>query len=131
MKLVELKAKVYELARVSTTLQLKAKYEESKGLDMRRKLSWEKAFTIVQKHQDEFRKWLENPSHEYKELFAEIALVSEEYDKKLLKGKQLGQEVILMAESLEVLAEECQDEADNLKQEVKAARQIAKRAELN
>lgn len=131
MKLHELKAKVYELAAVSTTRQLKAKYGEIKVLDMRRKASWERTLTIIQKHQDEFENWLKSPSEEYKELFVEIEKVSEEYDQKLAEARQLGREVALIANNLEELAEESQDEADRLKQEVEAARQIAKQAELN
>lgn len=42
MKLQELKAKVYELAGVNNTKQLKAKIQEIKTLDMRLKISWEK-----------------------------------------------------------------------------------------
>jgi len=131
MKLDELKAKVYKLAKVSTTRQLKAKYEEIKTLDMRRTVSWEKAITIVQKHQDDFKDWLENPIEEYRELFAEIEVVSEEYDKKLAEAKQLGKGVISIASNLEALSEECQDEAARLRQEVKATRRIARQAELN
>ena len=131
MKLDELKAKVYELTQVSTTRQLKAKYEAIKPLDLRRKISWEQALGLVQQQPDEFQHWLENPPSDYKELFAEIETVSESYRQKLTETQQLGQEVALIVTDLEVLAADCQAEADVLKQEVKVARQVKKRAELN
>lgn len=131
MKFQELKAKVYELAGVNTTQQLKVKYEEIKTLDMRRKISWEKALSVVQEQQSEFGKWLENPPEEYKDLFSEITEASQKYDQKSAKTKQLVQEVLSMANSLETLAEECQDEAAQLKRDVKTSRRIAKQAELN
>ncbi|MGG6266261.1 hypothetical protein ACQ4M3_05405 [Leptolyngbya sp. AN03gr2] len=131
MKLQALKAKVYELAEVNATQQLKAKYADIKTLDMRRKDSWEKALTVIQGQQPEFEAWLENPPEEYKDLFSEVAEVAQEYDLKSAKVKQLTQEVLSTAASLETLAEECQDEANQLKQDVKASRKNAKRAELN
>lgn len=131
MKFEELKARVYQLAEVYSTRQLKAKYEEIRPLDMRRKLSWEKALTVVQPSPDEFQSWLNNPSAEYQELFAEIESVSQAYDQQSVEAKQLAKEVAEMADSLESIAQECQDEANQLQQEVKAARRIAKRAELN
>lgn len=101
MKFQELKAKVYELAEVNTTQQLKAKYAEFKTLDMRRKTSWEKALTAVQKQRSEFEDWLENPPEEYKDLFSEIVGASQKYAQKSLETKQLAQEVLSMANSLE------------------------------
>jgi predicted TIM-barrel fold metal-dependent hydrolase len=131
MKLDELRTKVYEVAQVSTTRQLKAKYEQIKALDMRRKASWEKALDVVQPPPDEFENWLANPPNEYEELFAEIETASEEYRQKLIETKKLGQEVAAMADDLDVLAAECQAEADVLKQEVQATRRVKRRAELN
>jgi hypothetical protein len=131
MKFQELKAKVYELAEVNTTQQLKAKYAEIKALDMRRKASWEKALSVVHKSRTEFEDWLENPPEEYKDLFAEITDASQEYDRKSVETKQLAQEVLSMANSLKTLAEEYQDEAEHLKQDIKKSRRIAKQAELN
>lgn len=131
MKFQELKAKVYELAEVNTTQQLKAKYAEFKTLDMRRKTSWEKALTAVQKQRSEFEDWLENPPEEYKDLFSEIVGASQKYAQKSLETKQLAQEVLSMANSLETLAEECQDEADQIKRDIKKSRRIVKQAELN
>ncbi len=43
MKLTELKAAVYQLAQVDDTRQLKAQYKAIKSLDLRYKVSWEKA----------------------------------------------------------------------------------------
>jgi hypothetical protein len=131
MKLDELKAKVYALTQVSTIRQLKAKYAAIKPLDLRRKISWEQALTIVEPPPDELQNWLEHPPSEYQELFAEIETVSEAYRQKLTEVQQLGQEVTLMATDLEVLAADCQTEADVLKQEVQVARRVRKCAELN
>lgn len=131
MKLAELKAQVYELTGFSTTRQLKGKYEAIKALDMRCKASWEKALAVVQQQPDNFEHWLKNPPDEYKELFAEIGTTSEAYSNQLAKARQLGKAVISSADDLEAMAEESQDEADYLKQEVKAARRIAKQARLN
>lgn len=56
---------------------------------------------------------------------------AKEFDQKFGEARQLHQEVNVMADSLEELANECQDEAEHLKQEVKASRRIAKQARLN
>ncbi|WP_375496623.1 hypothetical protein [uncultured Nostoc sp.] len=131
MKLQELKAKVYELAGVNTTKQLKAKIQEIKTLDMRLKISWEKTIAILQKPQSEFDEWLENPPEEYKDIFSEITEASQKYDQKSAQTKQLAQEVLSIANNLEGLAEECQDEADKIKQEIEITRRISKQARLN
>lgn len=131
MKFQELKSKVYELAKVTTTQQLKAKYEEIKTLDMRRKDSWEKALTVIQNQQNEFETWLENPPEEYKDLFSEIQEASQKYDQKSTETKQIAKEVLMMANSLEALADECQDEAAQREEEVKVSRRVRKQAELN
>ncbi|MEH2329626.1 hypothetical protein [Nostoc sp.] len=131
MKLQELKAKVYELAGVNNTKQLKAKNKEIKTLDMRLKASWEKTIAILQKPQSEFEDWLENPSEEYKNIFSEITEASQKYNQKSAQTKQLAQEVLSIANNLEELAEECQDEANKIKQEIKITRRISKQARLN
>ncbi|MBD2529941.1 hypothetical protein H6G97_10325 [Nostoc flagelliforme FACHB-838] len=131
MKLQELKAKVYELAGVNNTKQLKAKNQEIKTLDMRLKTSWEKTLAILQKPQGEFEKWLENPPEEYKDIFSEITEVSQKYEQKSAQTKQLVQEVLLIANNLEELAEQGQDEANKIKQEIEITRRISKQARLN
>ncbi|MDZ8258368.1 hypothetical protein [Nostoc sp. ChiQUE01b] len=131
MKLQELKAKVYELAGVNNTKQLKAKIQEIKTLDMRLKISWQKTIAILQKPQSEFDEWLENPPEEYKDIFSEITEASQKYDQKSAQTKQLAREVLSIANNLEELAEECQDEADKIKQEIEITRRISKQARLN
>ncbi|MEH2375679.1 hypothetical protein [Nostoc sp.] len=131
MKLQELKAKVYELAGVNNTKELKAKNKEIKTLDMRLKISWEKTFAILQKPQSEFEDWLENPPEEYKDIFSEITEASQKYHQKSAQTKQLAQEVLSIANNLEKLAEEYQDEADKTKQEIEITRRISKQARLN
>ncbi|WP_392535157.1 hypothetical protein [Nostoc sp. C117] len=131
MKLQGLKAKVYELAGVNNTKQLKAKMQEIKTLDMRLKISWEKTIVILQKLQSEFEEWLENPPEEYKNIFSEITEASQKYDRKSAQKKQLALEVLSIANNLEELAEEFQDQAEKIKQEVKITRRISKQAKLN
>ncbi|MBE8967680.1 hypothetical protein IQ277_15895 [Nostocales cyanobacterium LEGE 12452] len=131
MKLQELKAKVYELAGVNNTKQLKVKIQEIKTLDMRLKISWEKTIAILQKPQSEFDEWLENPPEEYKNLFSEIIEVSQKYEQKSAQTKQLAREVLSIANNLEELAEESQDEANKIKQEIEITRRISKQARLN
>ncbi|MFN6564498.1 MAG: hypothetical protein RMY28_032535 [Nostoc sp. ChiSLP01] len=131
MKLQELKAKVYELAQVNTTKQLKAKYKEIQTLDMRLKASWQETLTILKKSQSEYEKWLENPPEEYKELFSEITEALETYDQKSAQTKNLAQEIISIADDIEELAEEYQNEAEKLKQEVEINKRISKKARLN
>ncbi|MDZ8187191.1 MAG: hypothetical protein RMX96_20380 [Nostoc sp. ChiSLP02] len=131
MKLQELKAKVYQLAKVNTTKQLKAKYQEIQTLDMRLKTSWQATLAIVQKSQSEYEKWLENPPEEYKELFSEITEALETYDQKSGRAKNLVQEIISIADDIEELAEESQNEAEKIKQEVEVTKRISKKARLN
>lgn len=123
MNLQKLKATVYEIAAVSTIKQLKTKYKVLKLLDMRRKTSWKQALAIAQQHQQEFTSWLENPPDEYKELFAEIDRVAGDYDNELAILKQNKQAMMSIADDLETLANEIQDEGDRLKYEVEPARQ--------
>ncbi|MEH1812602.1 MAG: hypothetical protein V7L09_09055 [Nostoc sp.] len=131
MKLQELKAKVYELAGVNNTKQLKAKIQEIKAFDMRLKTSWEKTIAILQKPQSDFDEWLKNPPEEYKNIFSEITEVSQKYDRKSAQTKQLAREVLSIANNLEELAEESQGEANKIKQEIKINRRISKQARLN
>ncbi|MEH1857230.1 MAG: hypothetical protein V7L21_04345 [Nostoc sp.] len=131
MKLQELKAKVYELAEVTTTKQLKAKYKEIQTLDMRLKTSWQETIAILQKSQSEYEKWLENPPEEYKEIFSEITEALEKYDQKSIQTKKLAQEIVSIADDLEELAEESQNEAEQIKQEVEVIKHISKQARLN
>ncbi|MBN3877013.1 MULTISPECIES: hypothetical protein [unclassified Nostoc] len=131
MKLQELKAKVYELAGVNNTKQLKEKNKEIKTLDMRLKTSWEKTIAILQKPQSEFEDWLENPPEEYKDIFSEITEASQKYARKSAQTKQLAREVLSIANNLEELAEESQDEANKIKQEIEITRRISKQARLN
>ncbi|OUL22278.1 hypothetical protein [Nostoc sp. 106C] len=131
MKLQELKAKVYELAKVNTTKQLKAKYKEVQTLDMRLKTSWQETLAIIQKSQSEYEQWLENPPEEYQELFSEITEALEIYEQKSAQTKKLAQEIVSIADDIEELAEECQQEAEQIKEEVELNKRISKQARLN
>ncbi|MBD2230011.1 hypothetical protein [Phormidium tenue] len=129
--IANLKAEVYALAQVTTTQQLKTKYEPLRALNFSFKASWEKALTLLADHTQDFQSWLANPPEEYKALFAEIETVSDSFDSKLGKTKQLGQEARAMAISLEHLAEEAQEDAEQLRQEAEIAYQAAQQANLN
>ncbi|WP_414564843.1 MULTISPECIES: P-loop NTPase fold protein [unclassified Anabaena] len=131
MKLQELKTKVYELAKVNTTKQLKTKYKEIQTLDMRLKTSWQDTLAIIQKSQSEYEEWVKNPPEEYKELFSEITEALEIYDQKSVQTKKLAQKIVLIADDLEELAEEFQTEAEQIKQEVEVNKRISKKARFN
>jgi len=129
MKLSELKAKVYSLANVKTTQQLKKQYSEIRLLDLRRKDAWQKALSIVEA--PEFEAWLENPPEEYRELFEQTEQAFEEFDRQIAAAQQLSVEGNEIAEQLDELAQEYAAEADELQQTVKVARRNAKKAEQN
>lgn len=131
MKLKELKIRVYDLAKVKSTKELKSKYTEFKTLDMRRKVSWETALKSLEKPDSNFEAWLENPPEEYKELFSEIQEVSKKYDQSLSKTKHLVQNIQSVANSLEVAAEELIDEATQLDRQNKIAHEVNEQAKLN
>ncbi|MBD1874072.1 hypothetical protein H6F75_11295 [Nodosilinea sp. FACHB-131] len=129
--IANLKAEVYTLAQVSTTQQLKTKYESLKALNFSFKTSWEQALTLLTANRQDFQAWLVNPPEEYKALFAEIETVSDSFSSQLEKAKQLGQEARAMAVSLEQLAQEAQEDAEQLQQEAEVAQQVAQQANLN
>jgi hypothetical protein len=131
MKLQELKAKVYELAELETTQQLKAKYQGIKTLDMRLKASWEKALVMIQQQKTEFQSWLENPPEEYKDLFTEITKVSQEYNQKSAAARRLVQEALATADSIEALANDCKEEANQISQDIQRAKWVVTQADLN
>ncbi len=135
MKLSELKDNVYKQADVSTTAQLKQKYESVRALDMRYKASWEQALVIVQSidapDTNEFEAWLHNPPDEYKDLFAEIHQTEASYAEKLAQAKQLNANILSIADSLDNLAEESREQAKQLERELETAQQTKRQAELN
>lgn len=131
MKLFELKVKVFELAKVTTTKQLKQRYSELRSLDFRKKHSWETALGLLQNRKSEFETWLENPPEEYRELFAETDEAFDRFDRKLKAAENLSQEALSMADHLEELAQEYQEDAIELERRLKHSRKIAKQAERN
>lgn len=132
MKLTELKSKVYQLAKVTTTRQLKAHYLEIKPLDLRRKASWEKALAQLQKaskakdktpsapsaptdvKSTDFKEWLKKPPSEYKELFAEASAALASFGETLDKTKELTKTAKAMVTSLDEFAEATVEEAQRL-----------------
>lgn len=90
-KIAELKAKAYHLAEVSTIKELKAKFEETKSLDMRRKTSWIRAIEIIESVNNFFN----NPPEKYRELFAEIKAHDHEGKKLFTHAKKLANELVV------------------------------------
>lgn len=131
MKLKELRSKVYELAKVDNTKQLKAKYTDFKHLDMRFKVSWKTALQTLEKQGNDFKNWLENPPEEYKEMFSEIQEVSKKYDQSASKTKHLIQNLQSITDSLDETAAELQGEAAQLDKQNKLAREVNEQAKLN
>lgn len=127
----ELKAEAYAIAQVSTPQQLKAKYTSLKALNFSFKTSWVKALSLLESNQKDFQSWLANPPEEYQALFAEIETTSKEFSTKLERAKQLGEDAQKMATSLEQIAQESQDESEQMWQEAKLAYRIAQQAKLN
>lgn len=136
MKLTDLKATVYRLANVTTTKHLKAQYESIKPLDMRYKVSWEKALVTLQELRSKqldpsdanksdsktsktnsevnFEQWINNPSNEYRDLFADADAAIQAFDTKLSKTKKLTKTALAMVESLDEFAEASSAEAKRL-----------------
>ena len=131
MKIKELRSKVYELAKVDSTKQLKVKYANFKTLDMRFKVSWKTALQFLEEEGSDFDTWLANPPEEYKELFSEIQKVSDKYDQSSLKRKHLVQNLQSITDSLEATAAELQDEATQLDKQNNLAREVNEQAKLN
>ncbi|WP_017328036.1 hypothetical protein [Synechococcus sp. PCC 7336] len=131
MKMAELKQKVYKLAKVESTNQLKSKYQDFRKLDMRRKQSWKDAFVILVERNKEFDSWVKNPPDEYKEIFVDIESTLQDFDLKLDKANKLRKIVSQSADDLERLAEEYDDEALDLLKEIKSRGIIERKANLN
>ncbi len=137
MKLADLRKEAYRVAEVSTTRQLKAEYSEIKPLDMRYKVSWEKAIAILKsvksnkKSALDFENWLNNPPEELKDLFAEAESALGAFDSKLEKAKRLTSAAQAMAGSLDEFAEASLAEAQRLANVAKGIDDISKQANLN
>lgn len=111
MKLTEIKEKVYALAGVNSTSELKKLHLALKHLDFRRKASWQKALNLLDQ---EFQAWLKQPPAPYAELFREV-------DAALAQpGLDLQAELEAIAFGLEALAQEHINEAEHLKTLLKA-----------
>ncbi len=144
-KLSELKKEVYRVARVTTTQQLKAKYDSIKPLDMRYKASWEKALEqlnepeavetdsteLSAETQTEFEHWLTSPPDEYQYLFAEAEAAFTAIDDKLAKGKKLIKTAKAMVESLNEFAEASLEDSQQLAKITQRRHEDAKQADLN
>ena len=142
MKLADLRKEAYRIAEVSTTRQLKAGYSEIKPLDMRYKVSWEKAITVLKsikaraiKAKEEpapgFENWLNNPPEDLKDLFAEAESALGAFDSKLKKAKRLTKTAKAMASSLDEFAEASLTEAQQLISSTEGIEDISKQANLN
>ncbi len=130
MKISELKSAVYQLAEVTTTQQLKMQYKVIKPLDLRYKISWEKALAHLQPDLS-FDDWGNSPSNEFKDLFADADAALETFDQKLSKAKKLTRTAIAMADSLDEFAEASLSEAQHLAERMQHDQALAREADLN
>lgn len=105
MKLSELKAKVYRMAGVNTTSELKKLYPELKPWDMRRKDSWQQAYLYIYSLPRPESEQMPEPLEEF---LAEI-------DAFLAKPRvSLTSRLDKLAQQLETIAQDYSDEATYL-----------------
>ncbi len=128
MKLPELKSEVYRIAKVATTKQLKVQHKEIKPLDLRYKVSWQKALKQLQQSPNveknttsaqtaatkDFDQWLNDPPGDYRDLFTEADAALTAFDDKLSKTKRLTKTAKAMVASLDEFAEAAVEEAQRL-----------------
>ena len=112
----ELREKVYNLAGVSNTKALKSFHVDFKSMDFRRTNNWEKAFKIL-KGLENFEEWRSSPPEKYREIFAEIDQVSNDYKKNVVKAKKVLERLDTNIKKLSEITEEAKVDVESLKQE--------------
>lgn len=126
MKLHDLKTKVYQLAGVTTTGQLKARYADLQRLDMRCKASWQQALALIE---PAFEAWLAQPPEAYKALFDEIASLAQPAEATVTHP--LADALLETASELEDLAESYNDDASRDESDLIRSQRLAEIAKLN
>ena len=112
----ELREKVYNLAGVSNTKALKSFHVDFKSMDFRRTNNWEKAFKIL-KGLENFEEWRSSPPEKYREIFAEIDQVSNDYKKNVVKAKKVLERLDTNIKKLSEITEEAKVDVESLKKE--------------
>jgi len=112
----ELREKVYNLAGVSNTKALKSFHVDFKSMDFRRTNNWEKAFKLL-KGLENFDEWRSSPPEKYREIFAEIDQVSDEYKKNVVKTKKVLESLDTNIKKLSEITKEAKCDVESLKKE--------------
>lgn len=124
MKLSELRPLVYDQAQVKSTPELKVKYPSLKSLDFRRKLAWQTALKFLANLSEQpdstanlsYEQWLANPPPEYQELFATLDATAATFAEHYATAQALNTELLVIADELESLGLELEQEAKILHQ---------------
>ena len=110
--LLNLKRKVYQLAKCNNTKTLKASHEEFKSLDFRRKQSWENALKFL----IEFEEWCSNPPEDLKEIIEGINKSSKNLDQSIRNLNENLQNLDIGVRELNTIKEETKSDIKNLKE---------------
>ena len=130
LPLLALKQKVYSLAGVASTKELKASRNEFGLLDFRLKVSWQEALVLLTKGET-FEHWRSSPPEKYREIFAEIDQASKDHKKNLASVKRTFKQLDANIEDLEELTSDCTEEAKTLKEQMLASILQERRNRLN
>ncbi len=112
--LADLKRQVFNLAKVSSTKELKRTSVDLHHLDFRLKTSWRSALEVLQQAAASMADWDRSPPEEYRELFAEIDQAAAAYGASIDQGLKLSSQLRQAADDLEALSGELLEEAGAL-----------------
>ena len=104
------------MAGVSNTKALKSFHVDFKSMDFRRTNNWEKAFKLL-KGLENFDEWRSSPPEKYREIFAEIDQVSNEYKKNVVKTKKVLESLDKNIKKLSEITKEAKGDVESLKKE--------------
>ena len=110
--LLNLKRKVYQLAKCDNTKTLKVSHEEFKSLDFRRKQSWENALKFL----IEFDEWCSNPPEDLKDIIEGINKSSKNLDQSIKNLNENLQNLDLGVKELNTIKEGTKSDIKNLKE---------------
>ena len=115
-KLPELKKKVYQLAGVTTTKELKSLNSEFASLDFRLKDTWKFVITTFEQ-EESFEEWRSNPPEKYKEVFKEIEEASKDHQSHAASAKKVFKGLEKSVQELNQLTKEVQKDVKVLQEE--------------
>ena len=116
IKLPELKRKVYQLAGVDNTKELKSLNSEFASLDFRLKDTWKYVLTKFEA-EESFEEWRSNPPEKYKEVFKEIEEASKDHQFHVASAKKVFKGLEESVEELNQLTKEVQKDVKALQEE--------------